>query len=129
MMRRLSDTEYEIMDYVWSLTPPFTTASVMEAIGNERGWKLQTAITLLNRLMERGFIRAEKAPKGRERLLYPIITRDEYLRFETDSFVSHYHKSSIASLIGSIRRENLTEHDLDELSALVESLRKGGTVK
>lgn len=128
-MRRISDTEYEIMDYVWSLTPPFTTASVMEAIGNKRGWKMQTAITLLNRLMEQGFIRAEKAAKGRERLLYPVVTRDEYLRFETDSFVSHYHKNSVASLIGSIRRENLTERDLDELSALVESLRKGDAEK
>lgn len=128
-MRRLSDTEYEIMDHVWSMTPPFTTASVMEAIGNERGWKMQTAITLLNRLMERGFIRAEKLPKSRERLLYPIITREEYLRYETDSFVSHYHKSSIASLIGSIRRENLSERDLDELSVLVESLRKEGETK
>ena len=74
-MRRLSDTEYEIMDYVWSLKPPFTTALVMEGIGNERGWKMQTAVTLLNRLMDRGFIRAEKPEKGRERRLYPVITR------------------------------------------------------
>ena len=125
-MRRLSDTEYEIMDYVWSLTPPFTTALVMEGIGNERGWKMQTAVTLLNRLMDRGFIRAEKPEKGRERRLYPVITREEYLRYETDSFVSHYHKSSVASLIGSLRRESLSERDLDELSALVEDLRKGG---
>ena len=125
-MRRLSDTEYEIMDYVWSLKPPFTTASVMEGIGNERGWKMQTAVTLLNRLMDRGFIRAEKPEKGRERKLYPVITREEYLRYETDSFVSHYHKSSVASLIGSLRRESLSERDLDELSALVEDLRKGG---
>ena len=125
-MRRLSDTEYEIMDYVWSLTPPFTTASVMEGIGNDRGWKMQTAVTLLNRLMDRGFIRVEKPAKGRERLLYPMITREEYLQYETDSFVEHYHKSSIASLIGSLRRDRLSERDLDELSALVERLRKGG---
>ena len=125
-MRRLSDTEYEIMDYVWSLEPPFTTASVMEGIGNERGWKMQTAVTLLNRLMDRGFVRAEKPTKGRERKLYPVITREEYLQYETDSFVSHYHKSSVASLIGSLRRDSLSERDLDELSALVESLRKGG---
>ena len=40
--------------------------------------------------------------------------------------MSHYHKSSVASLIGSLRRESLSERDLDELSALVEDLRKGG---
>ena len=34
-MRRLSDTEYEIMDFAWSVTPPFTTAMVMEHIGDK----------------------------------------------------------------------------------------------
>lgn len=124
MMRRLSDTEYEIMDFVWSRTPPFTTADVMEGIGNERGWRMQTAVTLLGRLMDRGFIRAEKAAKGRERLFYPLISREEYLQYETDSFIAHYHKHSVASLIGSLRRDRLTDSDLDELSALVEQLRR-----
>lgn len=124
-MRRLSDTEYEIMDFVWDRVPPFTTADVMEGIGNERGWRMQTAVTLLGRLMDRGFIRAERAPKGRERLFYPVITREEYLQFETESFIAHYHKRSVASLIGSLRRNQLTESDLDELSALVEQMRKG----
>ena len=125
-MNRLSDTEYEIMDYVWNLTPPFTTAMVMEGVGNARGWKMQTAITLLNRLTDRGFIRVEAPIKGRERRLYPVISREEYLRYETESFVSHYHKSSVASLIGSLRGERFSRRDIDELSALVESLRKGG---
>lgn len=125
-MRRLSDTEYEIMDFAWSVTPPFTTAMVMEHIGVERAWRMQTAVTLINRLIDRGFIRAEKAAKGRERLLTPIISREEYLQFETGSFVEHYHKNSIASLIGSLGREKITERDLDELSAFVERARRGG---
>ena len=125
-MRRLSDTEYEIMDFAWSVTPPFTTAMVMEHIGDKRDWRMQTAVTLINRLIDRGFIRAEKAAKGRERLLTPIISREEYLRFETGSFVEHYHKNSIASLIGSLKRDRISKEDLDELSAFVERARKGG---
>lgn len=125
-MRRLSDTEYEIMDLAWSITPPLTTAMVMEHIGEGRDWRMQTAVTLINRLIDRGFLRAQKAVKGRERLLYPVISREEYLRFETGSFVEHYHKNSIASLIGSLRREKITQEDLDELSAFVETARRGG---
>lgn len=124
-MRRLSDTEYEIMELAWSLEPPFTTAVVMEHIGEAREWRMQTAVTLINRLIDRGFLRAEKAAKGRERLLTPLISREEYLRFETGSFVEHYHKNSIASLLGSLRREKLSARDLDELSAFVERARKG----
>lgn len=125
-MHRLSDTEYEIMDFAWSVTPPFTTAMVMERIGEARGWRMQTAVTLLGRLIDRGFVRAKKASKGRERLLYPVISREEYLRFETDSFVSHYHNNSIASLLGSLRRAKLSSADIDELSAFVERAREGG---
>lgn len=124
-MRRLSDTEYEIMEFAWQKKPPFTTVDVMEGIGKQRDWKIQTAVTLIGRLIDLGFIRAEKGARGRERLFYPVISREEYLQYETDSFVTRYHKSSVASLIGSLRREKLTASDLDELSALVESLRKG----
>lgn len=125
-MRRLSDTEYEIMDFAWGVNPPFTTAMVMAHIGDARQWRMQTAVTLINRLIDRGFIRAEKAAKGRERLLTPLISREEYLRFETGSFVEHYHKNSIASLIGSLKREKLTASELEELSAFVERARRGG---
>ena len=125
-MQRLSDTEFEIMEYAWAIKPPFTTAMVMELIGRRRGWRIQTAVTLLGRLMEHGFLRCERAARGRERLFYPPVSQQEYLRLETGEFVTRYHKSSIASLIGSLRGSALTDADLEELSMFVEQARKGG---
>ena len=55
-----------------------------------------------------------------------MISRADYLRFETGSFVEHYHKNSIASLLGSLKRDRITEEELDELSAFVERVRRGG---
>ena len=121
--KRLPDTEFEIMDYLWSLTPPVTTGMVMEKMGRERGWKIQTVVTLFARLTERGFLRVERG-SGRERAFYPLITREEYLRMETESFVDHYHKKSISSLIASLAGDRLTEEDLDELSAFISRARK-----
>ena len=54
------------------------------------------------------------------------MSQQEYLRFETGEFVTRYHKSSIASLIGSLRGSALTDADLEELSMFVEQARKGG---
>ena len=122
--QRLPDTEFEIMDYLWSLTPPVTTGMVMEKMGRERGWKIQTVVTLFARLTERGFLRVEKG-SGRERLFYPIISREEYLRMETESFVERYHKNSFASLLSALHREQLTEGDLDELSQWLENMKEG----
>lgn len=122
--QRLPDTEFEIMDYLWSLTPPVTTGMVMDKMGRERGWKIQTVVTLFARLTERGFLRVERG-SGRERAFYPIITREEYLRMETESFVERYHKNSFTSLLSALHREQLSKEDLDELSQWLDTMKEG----
>ena len=123
--QRLPDTEFEIMTYIWDREPPVTTTMVMEALGRARGWKIQTVVSLFGRLTERGFLRVEPGA-GRGRAFYPLITREDYLRMETESFVSRYHNNSVASLIGALRRDELTEADLDELTRFVKEAREKG---
>lgn len=114
--KRLPDTEFEIMEFIWDTKGPVTTSMVMEAIGQGRGWKIQTVVTLFSRLAERGFLRVEKGT-GRERDFYPIISREEYLAYETQSFMSHYHKRSMVSLLNALHQtKGLTEDDLNELA-------------
>jgi len=121
--KRLPDSEFDVMQVIWDQEPPVTTGLLMQLLGNDRGWKVQTMVTLLARLTERGFLRVEKGT-GRERYFYPAISRDEYLRMETESFVAHYHKKSVSSLIASLTRDRLTEKDLDELSNFIRKARK-----
>lgn len=122
--QRLPDTEFEIMDYLWGVEPPVTTSMVMEKMGHEKGWKIQTVVTLFARLTERGFLRVERG-SGRERSFYPIISREEYLRMETESFVERYHKNSFTSLLTALESERLSEADLDELSQWLDQMKGG----
>ena len=124
--QRLPDTEFEIMTYIWDREPPVTTTMVMEALGRARGWKIQTVVTLFARLTERGFLRVDEKKRGREHLFYPTLTREEYLRMETESFVEHYHRNSFKSLLTALESERLTESDLDELSRWLERQKEGG---
>lgn len=124
MSQRLPDTEFEIMEYIWRIKPPVTTSMVMQEIGVKKGWKIQTVVSLFARLTERGFLRIERSI-GRERVFYPIISRDEYLKMETEFFISHYHKNSYASLLGSLESERLSEKEIDELERWVERQREG----
>jgi len=119
---RLPDAEFEIMDILWDSEPPVTTAMIWERIGRGRGVKIQTIVTLFGRLTERGFLRFERG-KGRERDFYPVISREEYLRMETDQFVSHYHKHSYSSLLTALHRDRLTADDLDELARWIDEAR------
>lgn len=122
--QRLPDTEFEIMEYIWKAASPVTTSMVMQEIGISKGWKIQTVVSLFARLTERGFLRIERG-MGRERVFYPIISRGEYLRMETDFFVSHYHRNSYASLLGALENERLSETELDELERWIGQQREG----
>ncbi|HEX3020960.1 MAG TPA: BlaI/MecI/CopY family transcriptional regulator [Lachnospiraceae bacterium] len=112
---KLPEAEFEIMSVIWKNTPPITTAIIMNQMGNEKGWKLQTLITLLNRLIERGFLRSEKL--GKERTYYPCITHDEYIQFETALFVERYHENSIFQLVNTFSgNAKLSKEEINELS-------------
>jgi predicted transcriptional regulator len=114
-MTKIPDAEFEIMKLVWENPAPLTTSFVMRELGAQRKWKIQTVVTLMKRLCERGFLRSEK--HGKEREYYSLIDRDEYLRFETAAFVKQFHNSSLVSLVSTfLENESASEAELDELT-------------
>ncbi len=116
-MKKLPDAEFEVMQAVWRITPPVTTALLMEKLEG-KNWKAQTLLTLLSRLVERGFLKTGK--QGRERIYYPLVTEEDYLRFETVRFVEHYHNSSLVSLISTLYGgKRLSESEEKELRKLL----------
>lgn len=113
-LKKLPDAEFDIMKVVWDHEPPMTTAIIMEQLGKEKEWKIQTVVSLMLRLVERGFLRSEK--HGKERHYYPLISREDYLRFETGNFMKQYHNSSIFNLMNTLYDdEALSDKDIDEL--------------
>lgn len=119
----LPDAEFEIMEYVWDTVPPVTTPMAMQAVGKARGWKIQTVAALFARLMARGFLRQEKT-MARERAFYPLISREQYLKMETEQFVSRYHKNSFASLLNALRPADMTREELDEMQKWLDGQKR-----
>ena len=114
-MKKLPDAEFDIMKVVWANEPPITTNIVMQQLGNEREWKAQTVISLMLRLVERGFIRTEK--NGKERTYFPLISKEDYLKFETGGFMERFHGNSFASLVATLYDGNkIKDSDLDQLT-------------
>ena len=91
-----------------------TTTFVKDQLGKEKEWKIQTVVTLMLRLVERGFLRSEK--HGKERTYFPLVSKEDYLKFETGNFMKQYHNSSLFNLINTLYDgEALTDKDIDEL--------------
>ena len=121
-LKKLPDTEFEIMNVVWANEPPITTGTVMEQLGNERRWKAPTVISLMLRLVEKGFLRTEK--NGKERTYFPLITREDYLKFETGNFMKLYHENSFLSLVNTLYDgKRLSDSDIEELMKWVKERR------
>ncbi|GAB6085304.1 BlaI/MecI/CopY family transcriptional regulator [Alkaliphilus crotonatoxidans] len=121
-MKRLPEAEFEIMKIVWENEPPITTSLVMQRLGVERSWKIQTIVSLMQRLIDRGFLRSEK--HGKERVYYPIIDRADYLHFETGYFMKQYHKNSFLNLVNTLYEYNdISDEELDALLQWIEERR------
>ena len=113
-MKKLPDAEFNVMKVVWANDPPITTNIIMQQHGNMEGWKVQTAISLLRRLVERGFLRTEK--NGKERTYFPLVNKEEYLKFETGNFMKQFHENSFLNLVNTMYDDkSLTNEDIDEL--------------
>jgi len=113
-IKKLPDAEFDVMKVVWENEPPITTNIIMQQHGHQEGWKSQTAISLLLRLVERGFLHTEK--KGKERTYFPLINKEDYLKFETGNFVKQFHNNSLLNLVSTMYEDKaLSNEDIDEL--------------
>ena len=113
-VKRLPDAEFELMKAVWSCSPPVTTLEIIEQLAPERNWKPQTVLTMLVRLIDKGFLSSERV--GRERNYTPIISEQAYMHAETEGFMSRYRGNSLGSLVKTMYDgKNLSDADIDEL--------------
>lgn len=113
-MKKLPDSEFEIMKIVWANEPPISTNEIIAGLVGDKSWKPQTVLTLLVRLIERGFLRSEK--NGKERIYFPLIAEKEYLQFETESFIEKFHQNSFLSLVNTLYKgKKLDDSELNEL--------------
>ena len=113
-MKKLPDAEFDIMKVVWANEPPITTSEIMKLLGNDKKWKIQTVVTLMLRLVERGFLRSEK--HGKERTYFSLVSKEDYLKFETGNFMKQFHNNSFFNLVSTLYDdEAVTDADIDEL--------------
>lgn len=117
-MKKLPNSEFDIMKAIWALEPPVTVKDISEKLSNE--WKAQTILTLLHRLVEKGFLDTDK--RGKERIYTPKVEEAEYLEFETGNFIGKFHNNSLTGLMNTLYDgKNMTEDDVDELLEWVKS--------
>jgi len=118
---KISEAEMELLQLLWDRSP-LTAAQLGELAPEKRGWQLATVKTLLSRLVAKGAVRADV--DGRRFLYSPAIERDALAVEQAKRLVDRMFGGRISPLVAQLAEQrDLSPEDLDELEALVRSLR------
>lgn len=124
-MRRLPDTELEVMKALWELEGRPAARAELEERLRDRGWATNTFNTYLARLAEKGFVTCEK--RGRSNWYAPAVSREAYLGFESGAVLSRVFGSSLKNFVASLARGGKLERgELDELQQYLDELKRDG---
>ena len=111
--QRLSESEMEIMRYVWDSGEAVTTSILLEVFAH-KGWKVQTVSTFLTRLVDKGALWVEK--RGKANVYFSALTEAEYYELEARHLVdSKYHGSVLDFLAAFYGGKGISAQEADAL--------------
>jgi len=117
---RVSSAEGVVMEALWR-RQPMSAEDVAAAIAAEQKWTDATVKTLLNRLLSKGAIAADK--DGRRYLYRPVLKREDYVLEESTSLIERLFDGRVSSLVTHFsEREKLSADDIAELKRLIAEL-------
>jgi len=120
-MKRLPDTELEVMKALWAAGPD-TPRTVLEARLSPFGWASNTVNTYLSRLVEKGFVSVRR--EGKSNLYTPLVAQEEYQSFDSRAVLNRLYGSP-RNFVAALAREGLRKDELEELQALLDQLSRG----
>ncbi len=120
LKKRLPESEAEIMLTIWDMEGSVTADRILERM--QKDWGKTTLLNLLTRLVTRGFLACGK--EGRVNVYTPLVQKEEYLRWESDSFLRRFHAGSLKKLVASLYDGNsVTKEDLEELRKFIDEAK------
>ena len=121
-MVQISAAEAVVMEILWR-NHPLAADEVVAALA-DRDWAEATVKTLLNRLLNKGAIGAEK--DGRRYLYSPILRREAWVQQQSEGLLARLFGGRVAPLVAHFsERGQLTPADIAELKRLVSELDDG----
>lgn len=119
----ISESEAVVMEVLWQ-RHPLGADEVVAVLAERSDWAEATVKTLLNRLMNKGAIRAER--DGRRYLYSPVLEREAWVAQQSEGFVERLFGGRVAPLVAHFsERGKLSQADIAELRRLVEELDDG----
>ena len=117
-IKRLPDSELEVMQAIWSLEAPVARVDIEEILKDNYPIAMTTLLTLLTRLSEKGFIKIEKV--SRSARSYPLVSQQEYLAQQSKNFLQRLCGGNMSTFATALCDSGISKEDLAELRELLD---------
>jgi len=120
---RISAAESEIMKALWARSP-LTAEEITITLADDQNWAEGTVKALLNRLLKKNAIAAEK--DGRRFLYRPLVAQGDYVHAESQGLLDRLFDGRLAPLVSHFsQRERLSAEDVAALRAILKAHDNG----
>jgi BlaI family penicillinase repressor len=115
---KISTAESVVMRALWA-REPLSAEDIAAEVAEGQGWSDATVKTLINRLLNKGAVAAER--DGRRYLYRPVLAREAYVEAESQGLLDRLFEGKLAPLVSHFSQTGaLTAEDIAELKKLIE---------
>jgi predicted transcriptional regulator len=118
----LTEAEWTIIKAVWA-NEPCTAPGIQEKLKRKTRWSYSTVRTLMDRMVAKGLLVAEK--EGKVTLFKSAVTREQAQRSELLYALKHAFNGALTPMVQCLLdTEELTADELAEIESLVKARKK-----
>lgn len=110
MIQQVSDFELELMKTIWGNGGSALYAEIVQAL-EAKGTPAtkNTIISLLSRLIKKGYLSSKKA--GRQNTYTALVSETEYQAAQTETFLNKVYEGNAEGLISTLIQKDLISAD------------------
>ena len=116
---RIFESEYRFCQLLWE-NEPIRSGALAALCREKLNWKPTTTYTVIRRLSERGVVKNENC------VVTSLVSRAEAESAEVGELLETRFQGSLPAFIAAFtQRQDLSEHELDEVQQMIDRIRKG----
>lgn len=123
-IKRLPDSELDIMLIIWEAKEPVSRSYIEKQINEKKNLASTTILSLLTRLINKGFVHAEKQGKGN--LYSALVDENNYIQNEGKSMLEKLYGNSLKNFISALYDgKKIDDNELSELIDFLDKTKEG----
>ena len=119
-IKDLTKAESQLMQVLWELKKAFVKEIINELPDPKPAYS--TVSTIIRILESKGVISYEAF--GKTHRYYPLITKEEYMRYEADKFLDNYFSNSVQDMFSFfVREKKIDMKDAEHLLKMIDNIK------